>query len=394
MPAVPKMEVNVVRSIETGTIGGVLVLVLLVTGVLLSPTVSATFDALRYVQASANVLLYVLHLSSASLLIAFSVWHLLPWRHAFSRKKGMSVRVQMISYALLALVVVQLATGLVLWLRWYEVIEKRTAVLIHLFNAFLVLAALAAHAWRGARTWRDRQAAQRTAMDAAISHGRGDAMIQRRREQGRRAFLRLSAYAVAGVALASAFARYSAGQLLAWRLNFVGDTPVIAKESYRLRISGLVATPLEISYAELLAMPVETVRFTHHCVEGWTYTDHWTGTRLTNVLARAGGVLPAAAQLVFRSPEISKQGSHAGEQYDSSFPAANLDDVWLIWRVGNEDLPAAHGFPIRLMSPRKWGYKATKWLTEIHATADAEYRGYWERQGYHPQGDYPGPIFG
>lgn len=394
MPPAPSKEVNVPRALETGTIGGVLVAVLFVTGVLLSPSVALLVAQLRYVQAAMNVLLYVLHLSSAALLVAFTGWHLFPYRHAFSRKGGISPWVQAVSYALLALLTVQLATGLVLWLNWYDVLEKRVAVLVHLVNAFVVLTPLAVHAMRGARTWVGRRRAQRMALEAAAARGRAEALIERQRAQGRRAFLRVTAYAVAAAAIAATFGRFTAGQVRAWRLNFVGDKPVIRKEDYRLRVTGLVGRPIELTFADLLALPVETVGFTHRCVEGWTYTDDWTGTRLVHVLERAGGVRPSAAQLVFRSPEVSKQGAHAGELYDSSFPAEDVDDVWVIWGVGGEDLPAEHGFPVRIMSPRKWGYKATKWLTEIHATADASYRGYWERQGYHPRGDYPGPIFG
>lgn len=394
MPPGPAKEVNVARAIETGAIGGALVVVLVVSGSLLSPSVALFAPQLRFVQAAANVPLYVLHLSSATLLVTFTVWHLLPLGHSFSRKKGVAPWAQVASYAVLALLVVQVATGLVLWLNSYELVEKRIAVLVHLVNAFVILAPLAVHAWRGARVWRGRREARQTALTAAAARGRADVMLQRQRAQGRRVFLRMAAYAVAGAALAGTFARFTAGQVLAWRLNFVGETPVIQKGDYRLRVTGLVSRPIELGYDELLKLPVETVRFTHHCVEGWTYTDDWTGTRLVHVLDKAGGLLPAAAQLVFRSPEVSKQGSHAGERYDSNFPATDLDDVWVIWGVGGGELPPEHGYPVRLMSPRKWGYKATKWLTEIHATDDAAYRGYWERQGYHPRGDYPGPIFG
>ena len=55
--------------------------------------------------------------------------------------------------------------------------------------------------------------------------------------------------------------------------------------------------------------------------------------------------------------------------------------------------PAPHGFPVRAMSSCKWGYKMTKYLVEIEVTGDAAYRSYWERLGYHAEGDYPGPIF-
>jgi DMSO/TMAO reductase YedYZ molybdopterin-dependent catalytic subunit len=45
------------------------------------------------------------------------------------------------------------------------------------------------------------------------------------------------------------------------------------------------------------------------------------------------------------------------------------------------------------MTPRKWGFKACKWLTEIEVSGDSGYRGYWERARYNNDGDYPGPIW-
>ena len=386
-------QVNVARSLETGTIGAILVVILATTGSLLSPTLSAIFPALMLLQAAASTLLYVTHLASAALLIAFVIWHLLPFGHSFSRKGNVALSSQIFGWSALALVVVQLATGLVLYFHAYGAIPKRTAVLLHLVNAGVVLAPVAAHSVRGARVWWKRRGAQAKAMGAARKAGRGDAMIARQKEMSRRAFLRVTTYATAGIGLALAFGKYTAGQLAAWRLNFVGDTPALDKESYRLRVTGVVGRPVELTYQDLLALPTETVRFTHHCVEGWTYTDDFTGTRVSNVLSRAGGLGAGAAQLILKSPEVSKQRGQNGRQYTTNIAADALDDVWLIWKVGGEDLPALHGFPVRLMSPRKWGYKACKWLTEIEVTADASYQGYWERLGYHNAGDYPGPIF-
>lgn len=384
---------NVARTLETGSILGILVVALAATGLLLSPTLSQQLPSLRYVQAAWNFTLYVAHLACAALLVAFTAWHLVPLGHSFRRKRSIPLALQVASYSLLALILVEIVTGIVLYLRVYDVLDKRTAVLVHLGTTFAILIPFLYHASRGLRVWRDRRAARLAALVAADARGKGEQAQAAQDKVTRRMFLRLAAYAGAGVALAAAFGRFTAGQVAAWRLNFVGDTPPLDKTTYRLRVTGLVGTPRDFTFEDLQRFPTETTRFTHRCVEGWTYTDDWTGTRLSHVLEAAGGATPAARQLIFKSPEVSKQRHRRGVQYTTNFPATDLDDVWLIWKVGGADLPPEHGAPVRLMSPRKWGYKACKWLTEIEATADAEYRGYWEGLGYHNDGDYPGPIF-
>ncbi|WP_250634611.1 molybdopterin-dependent oxidoreductase [Pyrobaculum ferrireducens] len=42
---------------------------------------------------------------------------------------------------------------------------------------------------------------------------------------------------------------------------------------------------------------------------------------------------------------------------------------------------AAHGYPVRLLVPRWWGYKSVKWLVRLTVT-DKNYLGYWESLGY------------
>lgn len=384
------------RSIETGAILGILTLILVVTGLLLSPSVGAYIPGYGEIQAFVGSTLYVTHMASAAMLIAFLTWHLLPFGHSFRAKPGVKRAARLTSYALLAFTLVEIVTGVVLYLRAYDIINKPQAVMIHLATTFLVIIPIAPHALRGYRVWRKRRDAREAAIAAAERAGKGATARQTHADASRRVFLRLSAYAIAGLALATAFGRYTAGQLKAWRLNFVGPTPRLEKDTYRLRVTGLVNQPIELTYADILSLPATQQEITLRCVEGWTYRDTFTGTALRHVLDRAGGTRPGAAQLVFKSAEVSTQRSLPGVNYSSNFPVQDglHDDILLVYRVQGIDLPREHGYPVRLLTGRKWGYKNTKWLTEIEVVGDPAYRGYWERQGYHNDGDWPGPIFG
>lgn len=389
------MQPNVGRSLETGSVLAALVIVLALTGLGLSPTATSVAAPLRALQASFSFALYVAHMAAAALLVAFTLWHLLPFAHAFSRKRGVSATILVASHALLALVVVEVLTGLGLYFHVYVPLGKREMVLVHLATTFVIIVPLAIHASRGIRVLLARRRARDTALLAAVESGRGAEARAVQDAVSRRAFLRLGAYALAGAALAFAFARATANQVKAWRLNSVGATPQLDAETYRLRITGEVARPIELTLAQLRALPAKRVRIVHRCVEGWTYTDTFTGVPLPDVLALAGGVKPSAKQLLLKSPEVSRQMHSYGRKYDVNLPirdAANKE-ILVVYEVAGEDLPAEHGYPVRTLSNVKWGYKACKWLTEIEVTADGARLGYWERVGYHHEGDYPGPIF-
>jgi DMSO/TMAO reductase YedYZ molybdopterin-dependent catalytic subunit len=386
-------SVNVARTLETGSILGVLTLVLAGTGLALSPTVLNGLGL--YAQPWAANALYVAHLAAAVLLVVFTAWHLWPLAYAFLKKAGQTLGQRASSYALLALVVVEIVTGYELWSHDYVLISKEWNVGIHLATTFLLLTPLAVHASRGFGVWRARRDARASALAAATAAGQGAKAVEQQRGLSRRLFLRLSIYGAAGLALAYSIGTAAKRQLGDWRLNSVGGTPNLTKENYRLRITGLVEKPVEITFADLLAMPAVTQRIVHHCVEGWTYEDEFTGVRLSDVLAKAGGVKPGAKMLVFKSPEVSRQMFAWGQQYTSNFPWKQgvAESALVVYAVHGQDLPREHGFPVRLMTPRKWGFKACKWMTEIEVSADGSYYGYWERAGYNNDGDYPGPIW-
>ncbi|HVM44741.1 MAG TPA: molybdopterin-dependent oxidoreductase, partial [Candidatus Thermoplasmatota archaeon] len=233
------------RSFETGAILGALTLLLAATGLAISPTL---------VSAQSNAL-YVAHVVLGLLLVVALAAHLVPLaRRAFRRID---------SSALLVLVVVEVLTGLALWRHVYVPLPKAAAVFAHLALTAPLLAPLATHAVRGTRAWwANRQAAR-----ALVARQPPDAAWRAEASLARRAFLRVGAYAVAGFALAWTFGRAATAELTEWRVNSIGRTPILSKEDWRLKVTGLVERPVTLTYAQLLAMRQVELRFTHHCVE-------------------------------------------------------------------------------------------------------------------------------
>jgi DMSO/TMAO reductase YedYZ molybdopterin-dependent catalytic subunit len=102
----------------------------------------------------------------------------------------------------------------------------------------------------------------------------------------------------------------------------------------------------------------------------------WQGARLRDLLARAG-VQDGATQIVGR----------AGDGFTVGFPtswAMNPErEPMVVVAMNGEPLPAAHGYPARLIVPGLYGYvSATKWLTNIELTTLGAFDAYWIPRGW------------
>ena len=155
-------------------------------------------------------------------------------------------------------------------------------------------------------------------------------------------------------------------------------------KAYRLKVGGLVAKPLSLSYGEVLARPAEAKVTIIHCVEGWDVKVLWEGVPLAALLDEAAAK-PAANTVIFKS----------ADGYSTSLPLAYIreKDILLAFRMNGLTLPEARGFPFQVVAEDKWGYKWAKWVTAIELSDNPNFKGYWESRGYNNNGDLSGPMF-
>ncbi len=208
------------------------------------------------------------------------------------------------------------------------------------------------------------------------------------RPYGRRAFLALLAGGVSSLYWAGPAARVLApvtsgfsqllGNLLpvgGWRIYTIsGSMPIFDERSWRLEIAGLVRKPVQLTYAQLRALPRAQQVSDFHCVTGWSVAGvHWAGVRFDDLLALVDP-LPAAKAIRFVSLE---------EPYDDSLTLdqARLGNVLLAYDMDGRPLSRPHGAPARVVIPEMYGYKGVKWLSRLELV-DHEPTGYWEGLGY------------
>ena len=151
--------------------------------------------------------------------------------------------------------------------------------------------------------------------------------------------------------------------------------------SWRLRVTGMVEQPFELTYDELTAMPLHEQYVTIACVSNEVGGDLvgnalWSGVRLKELLERAE-ISPAATQIVGRAVDGFTVG------FPTAWAIADDREPLVAVSMNGEPLPADHGFPARLIVPGLYGYvSAAKWLTEIQLTTLEAFDAYWVPLGW------------
>ncbi|MEZ5289180.1 MAG: molybdopterin-dependent oxidoreductase [Vicinamibacterales bacterium] len=165
-----------------------------------------------------------------------------------------------------------------------------------------------------------------------------------------------------------------------WPVLDLGDQPSIAREEWRLAIGGLCANPVELDWTAFLALPqVEDVS-DFHCVTTWSRMDNrWAGVRFRDLAELA---VPADdAAFVLCTGYDCMPGTRIPYTVNLPLARAVEEDVLLVHTWEGAPLPAEHGGPVRMITPKLYAWKGAKWIRRIDFLAhDAP--GFWETRGY------------
>jgi DMSO/TMAO reductase YedYZ molybdopterin-dependent catalytic subunit len=165
-----------------------------------------------------------------------------------------------------------------------------------------------------------------------------------------------------------------------YRIDTALVVPRPGLTNWRLKVTGMVARPFELTYDELLALDLVEEVVTLVCVSNGIGGDlvgnaRWRGVPLAALLERAGPD-PTADQVVGRSVDGYTAGFPTGVALDGR-------TALVVVGMNGAPLPAAHGFPARLVVAGLYGYvSATKWLQEIELTRRGDVDGFWVTRGF------------
>jgi DMSO/TMAO reductase YedYZ molybdopterin-dependent catalytic subunit len=158
-----------------------------------------------------------------------------------------------------------------------------------------------------------------------------------------------------------------------------GSVPVYENlADWDFRVFGLVEQPLRLSWDELMKLPQKTQTVDIHCVTRWSKLDTtWTGIPWHEL-----------AELIKVKPEATHVMAHCEHGFTANVGLDVLDDddTMLAFLYDGQPLEPEHGYPLRLLVPKKYFWKSAKWLRGIEFMA-GDRPGFWERNGYHMEGD-------
>ena len=154
--------------------------------------------------------------------------------------------------------------------------------------------------------------------------------------------------------------------------------------SWDFELSGLVAAPVTLSWADVLELPATEVTVDIHCVTKWSKFDTpWKGVAFDD-LRLLVDVDPAATHLM----------CHSEFGYTANLPledVVGVDDhghpkAMIAYEFDGRPLDAEHGYPLRFFCQHLYFWKSAKWLRGLEFMA-GDRPGFWERNGYHIYGD-------
>ena len=153
--------------------------------------------------------------------------------------------------------------------------------------------------------------------------------------------------------------------------------PAIDPSNWRLKIAADGRTLKEYRYSELLSLSRVERYVTLRCVSNTLKSDlmgtaAWSGVSLSQLVERSA-IPPGDGEVAI----VGVDGHGDSLSLDYAFS----DETLFALGMNGQTLDRTHGFPLRLLVPRYYGFKNVKWISEINFLTKP-YFGTWPRLGY------------
>ena len=148
---------------------------------------------------------------------------------------------------------------------------------------------------------------------------------------------------------------YPASKATQIRVNGrIGIRSEVEVERYTVRVEGPDGEVLDdVGIDVFESLPQRDLIIEHTCIEGWSSIVHWGGARFSDFHARYADRIGDVAYVQLATPD--------GQYYVGWDMASILHpQTMLVLRQGTEPLDDAHGAPLRLATPNKYGIKCLK----------------------------------
>lgn len=173
--------------------------------------------------------------------------------------------------------------------------------------------------------------------------------------------------------------------------------PQIDGGSFRLKVSGLVDRPRELSLDELREMGESELVAGFECsgnspggMQGSVSNGRWTGVPLRTILNEVGVKDHARVVVFFGTDSGTEEVAFRGRKYDVeqnygrsiSVESAMSPEPFVASGLNGAPLTVHQGFPLRIVMPGWYGAPNLKWLANIHVQQEpylGKYQARWYR---------------
>jgi DMSO/TMAO reductase YedYZ molybdopterin-dependent catalytic subunit len=152
----------------------------------------------------------------------------------------------------------------------------------------------------------------------------------------------------------------------------IEDVKPVDGATWKLELTGLISDKRPWTAQQIYDLPEQELIVRHICVEGWDYIGQWSGVNFRQFLERIGADL-TARYVAFR----------CADDYTETLDMATAlhPQTILATKYAKQYITDPFGYPLRLRTATKLGFKNAKWITAIEVTNEFR-ETFWHKQGF------------
>jgi len=157
--------------------------------------------------------------------------------------------------------------------------------------------------------------------------------------------------------------------------SLIGTRDNIDINTWRLNVQKSDGSTVLFSLDEIKKLPKKDIVFDFKCVEGWSQIQHWSGIPLKDFMTAAG--LQGETKMKYIGLQTPDKKYYIGLDMQSALHPQTM----LCYEMNGQPLTQAHGYPLRLIVPVKYGIKNLKCIGTMYFS-NQKPPDYWAERGY------------
>jgi DMSO/TMAO reductase YedYZ molybdopterin-dependent catalytic subunit len=152
----------------------------------------------------------------------------------------------------------------------------------------------------------------------------------------------------------------------------IEDVKPLDGATWKLELAGLIADKRPWSAQQLYQLPEQEIIIRHICVEGWDYIGQWSGPNLRDFFERVGADMTAKYVYFVCNDDYTESIDMATALHPQTILAT---------KYAGAPITDPFGYPLRLRTSTKLGYKNAKWVKAIEVSNEFR-ETFWSKQGF------------